>query len=558
MKNVYRVTRPAWSRLDKTETPVILFASILLGIYGGWGERIGGRFVTWLGVPKETVHDIWPLIDVIVVTTCCLLLIRFYKKIRVGCYPCTFIYCFKIPEASNPSGKNTVVGYGNLQADSDTGEIKSKGASFFWENNALGKRTRFTSTVVRATQIENKPTCHIEFTIDVEDQKERYYRHGVLLFRLSEKIEKREKDSYAGYLKSKRDEAELQDVEVRGRGYAETHVKKCLSEEEIRPILTTLGNRLVTRLEEMERTMPLSSLWIENAIKPYIKINQWDHRIPTPQSAMLDDVLLPHITRYLSKVLALFGLTDDAVQRFVNCAGQIANKEDDTLAYERELKRQLTGQKKAAKEDEALTHRAKIIYDEIKEYLVGDSLLDIGCGNGKISNLARHKFKRIQLIDVVRYVPAALNLQFLEYKEGNPLPTDEKFDTVLLLTVLHHSMEPLELLKQAWQATRRRLIIIESVVGIHQVKPSVRYDLANLSDQNQIAFAAFVDWFYNRVLHDDVPVPYNFTTVENWQSIFLQYKMNLIKTVDFGQDIEIGPEYHVLFVLEKDNAAPTI
>ena len=113
-------------------------------------------------------------------------------------------------------------------------------------------------------------------------------------------------------------------------------------------------------------------------------------------------------------------------------------------------------------------------------------------------------------------------------------------------------MEPLELLKQAWQATRKRLIIIESVVGVHQVKPSIRYEIADLTDANQIAFAAFVDWFYNRVLHDDIPVPYNFTTVENWESIFLQYKMHRLETIDFGQDIEIGPEYHVLFVLEKE------
>ena len=414
---------------------MIVFASILLGVYGGWGERLGARLFTWVGVPRDLVHELWPLVDVIVVTSCCLLLIRFYKKLRVGCYPCTFIYCFKIPEASNPSGKNIVVGYGNLQADKGTGEIKSKGASFFWENNALGKKTGYTSTFVRGTQLENETTCHIEFDINAEDQKERYYKHGVLIFRLARKMDKKEKDSYAGYLKSKRDEMELQDVEVRGRGYAERFQNTCLSEEEIRPVLTDWGNRLVTRLEEMERKMPLPSLWVENAMKPYIKINQWDHRIPTPQSAILDEKLNQHITRYLNKVLLLFGLNDAAIARFATCAYQLASKEDDTLAYERELKRELTGQKKASKEDEALTHRAKIIYREIKDFFVGDSMLDIGCGNGKISNLARHNFKKIQLVDVVKYVPDALNLPFFEYKEGNPLPTDEKYDTVLLLTV---------------------------------------------------------------------------------------------------------------------------
>jgi hypothetical protein len=112
-------------------------------------------------------------------------------------------------------------------------------------------------------------------------------------------------------------------------------------------------------------------------------------------------------------------------------------------------------------------------------------------------------------------------------------------------------------LKMAWAATRKRLIIIESVVGVHKAEPPVRYDLANASDENQIAYAAFVDWFYNRVLHDDVPVPYNFTTPERWQSTFLQHGMHLAHTIYLGQDIDIGPEYHVLFVLEKQ-AMPSL
>jgi hypothetical protein len=74
----------------------------------------------------------------------------------------------------------------------------------------------------------------------------------------------------------------------------------------------------------------------------------------------------------------------------------------------------------------------------------------------------------------------------------------------------------------ASEATKQRLIIIESVVGVHTEKPNVKYDLLNLSDENQIAYAAFIDWFYNRVLHDDVPAPYNFTTIANWQSTFQQ------------------------------------
>jgi len=82
----------------------------------------------------------------------------------------------------------------------------------------------------------------------------------------------------------------------------------------------------------------------------------------------------------------------------------------------------------------------------------------------------------------------------------------------------------------------------------------VRYDLLQLSDEDQIAYAAFVDWFYNRVLNYNVPVPCNFTKPENWQATFLQNNMRLLQTIHLGRDIDVGPEYHILFVLEKQSS----
>jgi hypothetical protein len=58
---------------------------------------------------------------------------------------------------------------------------------------------------------------------------------------------------------------------------------------------------------------------------------------------------------------------------------------------------------------------------------------------------------------------------------------------VLLLVVLHHSRNPEELLDLAWAATRKRLIIIESVVGVHKLESKVKYDLVALTDKEQFA-----------------------------------------------------------------------
>jgi SAM-dependent methyltransferase len=470
-----------------------------------------------------------------------------------------------MPEISNSSGKSKVVGYCHIKPNRENGEITAKGASFFWENGRVGDSAGFTSVLVHCSKEAGEEiTCHIHFNINPEDSGKRTYHHGVLIFQLvTNATASTDKDVYAGflmshkneglfvgYLKSHKKDSELNEKEVRAKGYAEWYCKGCVSEKNIHGVLEENGDMLFAKLDGMLEDPP-PPLW--KSMDHYI-INYWNRQIPTPQSVILNHKLHTQINEYLSKVLALFGLDGPAISRFQMTVAHIAKKEkDDTLvAYERALKRELTGLTKQSSESKALNDRAKIIYSEIKDFLVGDSLLDIGCGNGLISNLSRNHFKQKLLLDVVEYVPEAFNLDFKLYKEGQPLPISEPFDTVFLLTVLHHSKNPEELLKLAWGATKKRLIIIESVIGVHQVTPPVRYELANSDIEDQIGFAAFVDWFYNRVLHDDVPVPYNFTTVDDWESTFSKNKMRLARTIHFGQDIEIGPEYHVLFVLEKE------
>jgi SAM-dependent methyltransferase len=559
MKNMYRVTRPAWAALESWETIMILFASLLVGVYGALGERSATILLTRLGLREQSIRSFWPIVDVVVVTFGCLLLIRCYKRLRIGCYPSTFLYCFNLPEASNPSGRSQVVGYCHVKPDMESGEIMVEGASFFWESGQLdiNSRVGFESTQVRATEEDRESTCLIRFNIDKEDQAKRLYRHGLLQFRLTKTQGRtgngRHIDEYASYLQSTQKDEELQDVEVQSKGYAERYSKGEFVEDDLQSALKRQSEVLFAKLEAMLNMVPPPTLWRSKGQKTPVKINSWGHQIPPPQSVILSETLRPHIDDFLNKVLSLHGLGNQAIEQFKRRARQKAVAADTftLVAYERELKAGLIGLIVPCSKDQALTHRANIICKQISPFLDGDSLLDIGCGNGLIANLLRNRFNRIQLLDVVEYVPKALNLPFVFYEEGHRLPINDSFDTVLLLTVLHHSSDPVELLKLAWGATKKKLIIIESVVGVHKEEPAARYDLLNVSDEDQIAYAGFVDWFYNRVLHDNVPVPYNFTKPENWQAKFLQCNMHLAQTIYLGQDIDIGPEYHVLFVLDK-------
>jgi hypothetical protein len=553
MKNLFRVTRPAWATMDASETKVIFTASLLLACYASFGEPFAVWLLSEFKVPTELVHRLWIIVDLILVTLGCLAFIHVYKRSRVSCYPSTFIYCFNMPEASNPSGKSTVLGYCFFKPDKETGEIIVEGASHFWENETLSPEpVGFTSTFVRGLQNGEAPGCKIFFDINEEDREKRLYRHGILEFEsVKDPLVSSNEDAYAGFLRSRRNEVELEDVEVRAKGYAEWHANGCVDPSELQLVLQKKGAILGAKLKGLLGNSPAPTLWKASEHMKPVTVNVWKHNIPMPQSVMLNPRLSPHVGKYLSKVLGLFGLNDYAVKKFIGLAVQAAKREDTLVGYEAELKRGLINQTEPKNMDKALTERAQTIHGQIKPYFSGSSLLDIGCGNGMISNLARASFQEQLLLDVVEYVPAGFNLKFRNYTEGHALPIDKKYDTVLLLTVLHHASNPIELLKLAYEATNKRLIIIESVVGIHKREPNVKYDLVDMSDEDQIAFAAFVDWFYNRVLHNDVPVPYNFTTIEAWQSVFLQNNMKLSLTTHFGQDIEVGPEYHAMFVIDK-------
>jgi SAM-dependent methyltransferase len=567
MKNVFRATRPAWSRMDKAEWRVILIASVLVAGTGLLGDYVVDHTFlhmapthTLTAYSEVVANGLWFLAETLFITILCLLLIRLYKNLKIGCYPTTFLYSFTLPETSNPNGKTQVVGYCQLTPNKQTGEIEAAGASYTWASGQLSARVRFESTQVHGNMEKEEAACHIYFNINAADVDKRSYDHGVLLFRLDKTARPNASqgpDIYAGFLQATYKDTEGRDVNVRSEGYAEWYSNTRPSPSDMEGMLGARGNALLAALEAMLTASSQPTLWEQMRAKErdYMEKNTWGLEIPTPQTVVLNPELGPYIDRLLTQMLSLCGLDDRAIVRFKALAEHEArvNRYDTRVAYERELKKGLTGMMKTASLDDALNRRAETIKSQIDPYLEGESLLDIGCGNGMIAGLIRERFKEVELVDVVNYLPRQLRrqLSFELYEEGEPLPFDRTFDTVLLLTVLHHSLNPRRLLKQAWNIARKRLIIIESVVRIHSLADNAKYELVNSPDELQIGYAAFIDWFYNRVLHNDVPVPYNFTTPETWERHFKQEQMKVERTIHLGQDIDIGPEYHILFVLQK-------
>lgn len=206
---------------------------------------------------------------------------------------------------------------------------------------------------------------------------------------------------------------------------------------------------------------------------------------------------------------------------------------------------------------EKLGDRATLIYSQIKDFFKGKRILDLGCGDGKVGELISKQGYHVTLADVYEHpYISRTGLRFVEFEQGDSVAATEKFDTTLLLTVLHHSSVPIETFAEARRLTSKngRIIVIESVYGVNE-KQDVSNLFGKLSYEQQRYVNIFLDHFYNRVIHyskdpaNKVNVPFNFCTPIQWKEIFEKHATVQEEEIHLGIDQPLVPEYHTLHVL---------
>jgi len=210
----------------------------------------------------------------------------------------------------------------------------------------------------------------------------------------------------------------------------------------------------------------------------------------------------------------------------------------------------------------SLQGRAETIFGQIHNHIVGDCVLDLGCGDGQVGRLIADRLgKRVWLADVMDYHASGLaggsgqggaqagketgladkimcyneNKPSFRLFDGRTLPfPDKSMDTTLVLTVFHHADDPLRVLQESMRVTRKRILVIESIY-------------LNETDRQ---VNIFQDWFYNRVLHEGVNVPLNFQSPEGWKKTFQRHGLKIVESLDLGIDQPTVPEHHWLYVLD--------
>lgn len=189
--------------------------------------------------------------------------------------------------------------------------------------------------------------------------------------------------------------------------------------------------------------------------------------------------------------------------------------------------------------DQKMTERAKAWFDKINPYLLKTKTLDLGGGSGEVANLMQSFGCDVTIADVINW--NRFNLPFAVVRENKVDVKENAFNQVVLLTVFHHTNDVLALIKETFRVAKKRVIFIESVT------------------ENLIGYTygAWIDWFYNRVIHyssdvsKKINVPCNFLPATGWEQ--LVWKLTGLKPVvseNIGIYQYLNPENHHLFMYD--------
>lgn len=184
--------------------------------------------------------------------------------------------------------------------------------------------------------------------------------------------------------------------------------------------------------------------------------------------------------------------------------------------------------------------RVKVLSKAIADLIPPDCrILDVGCGDGLIDKMIMdiRKDAQIEGIDVL-----VRPHTFIEVKkfDGSKIPySDNSFDCVMFVDVLHHTTEPASLLKEAARVSKKWLIIKDHIKK-------------NRMDEKILKF---MDWVGNA--RHGVALPYNYMTEEEWQDLFDRIETSVkrfcpsVKLYPFPASLIFNRNLHFIALLEK-------
>lgn len=171
---------------------------------------------------------------------------------------------------------------------------------------------------------------------------------------------------------------------------------------------------------------------------------------------------------------------------------------------------------------------------EIQDFISQkEKVLDLGCGSGIFAQKLKEKVgAEIVGIDIVD--KRVFQIPFFLF-DGKKIPfPDDFFDTVLISFVLHHTENPITILKEA-KRVGKQIIIFEDLINhpLAKIRCFFHWLVWNLNSKN--GFSRF-----------------NFFSEKKWEDIFKNLNLKLISKKDFLPTLQfIEPVKRKIFILEK-------
>lgn len=132
----------------------------------------------------------------------------------------------------------------------------------------------------------------------------------------------------------------------------------------------------------------------------------------------------------------------------------------------------------------------------------GARVLDVGCGDGTLDALILKARPDLSIIGIDVLVRPDTRIPVAQF-DGSTIPYDDgSFDAVLFVDVLHHTHDPIALMREAVRVSRHDLVIKDHTRDGFLAGPTLR----------------FMDWVGNA--HHGVVLPYNYWSDAQWTAAF--------------------------------------
>jgi len=154
--------------------------------------------------------------------------------------------------------------------------------------------------------------------------------------------------------------------------------------------------------------------------------------------------------------------------------------------------------------------RVRILADQLASLLPKNAtVLDVGCGDGTLDSLILRSRPDLVINGIDVLVRPHTLIPVVPF-DGNTIPySNQAFDVVMFVDVLHHTDDPTVLLREAKRVARQAIVLKDHTKDGVLAGPTLR----------------FMDWVGNR--HHGVVLPYNYWTHDQWERALIDLGLGI-------------------------------